>query len=265
MMVFKTNYRNLDLARYKANCLKRTIDYFKTEVSDSDIVWKDTKNLDFFTRQYDNEYESIKFIKNKLKDLLFETICDIGCGSGSLCFYLSKIMNIEYTGIDINERVLKIAKKYNKNSTFLKDNILNPAYINYLKQKDLIISNQVLNIISPDKQNKFINIHFKYSKKYVVFFSLFTDSELEINIKINDPYNDEIVYYNIVPVNKIKKIAKTNNFNIESIDNFDIKKKIDKPFKKGRNTYTMETKNGKLLQFSDVIYMPWKLIILKKS
>ena len=29
MMVFKTNYRNLDLARYKANRLKRTIDFYK--------------------------------------------------------------------------------------------------------------------------------------------------------------------------------------------------------------------------------------------
>ena len=29
LMVFKTNYRNLDLAKYKAICLKKTIDYFK--------------------------------------------------------------------------------------------------------------------------------------------------------------------------------------------------------------------------------------------
>ena len=28
MMVFKTNYRNLDLARYKAYCLQKTIDYY---------------------------------------------------------------------------------------------------------------------------------------------------------------------------------------------------------------------------------------------
>jgi len=29
MMVFKTNYRNLDLAKYKAYCLKKTIEYYK--------------------------------------------------------------------------------------------------------------------------------------------------------------------------------------------------------------------------------------------
>ena len=29
LMVFKTNYRNLDLAKYKAYCLKKTIDFYK--------------------------------------------------------------------------------------------------------------------------------------------------------------------------------------------------------------------------------------------
>uniref|UniRef100_A0A6C0C3M3 DegT/DnrJ/EryC1/StrS aminotransferase family protein n=1 Tax=viral metagenome TaxID=1070528 RepID=A0A6C0C3M3_9ZZZZ len=29
LMAFKTNYRNLDLARYKASCLQKTIDYYK--------------------------------------------------------------------------------------------------------------------------------------------------------------------------------------------------------------------------------------------
>lgn len=29
LMVFKTNYRNLDLAKYKSYCLKKTLDYFK--------------------------------------------------------------------------------------------------------------------------------------------------------------------------------------------------------------------------------------------
>ena len=28
LMVFKTNYRNLDLAKYKAYCLKKTIKFF---------------------------------------------------------------------------------------------------------------------------------------------------------------------------------------------------------------------------------------------
>ena len=41
MMVFKTNYRNLDLARYKASCLKKTINYFRKS-DNSDIVWKET-------------------------------------------------------------------------------------------------------------------------------------------------------------------------------------------------------------------------------
>ena len=126
-------------------------------------------------------------------------------------------------------------------------------------------SNQTLIIISPSRQDKFIEKHFELSNKYVVFFSLFTDSKLDINIKINDPYNDEVVYYNVVPIDKIIEIGNRYNYNIEYCENFEIKKELKKPIGKGRGTYTIETSKNKFLQFSDVIYMPWKLIILKKS
>ena len=75
---------------------------------------EELKNLEFFTRQYDEEYESIKFIKSKLKELKFENMIDISCGSGSLCYYLSQVMDVKYVGIDINPKVLDIAKDKNK-------------------------------------------------------------------------------------------------------------------------------------------------------
>jgi len=261
MMVFKTNYRNLDLARYKASCLKKTINYFRKS-DNSDIVWKETKNLDFFTRQYDKEYESIKFIKNILKKLNFANMIDIGCGSGSLCYYLSQIMDVKYVGIDINPKVLDIARDKNENGEFILTNIFNYKTV---EKTDLVISNQVLNIISPEKSYKFIKNHFELSSKYVVFFSLFTDSKLDINIKINDPYNDEVVYYNIVPIDKIVEIGNKYNYNIKCCENFEIKKELNKPIHKGRGTYTIKTSKNNFLQFSDVIYMPWKIIILEKS
>ena len=187
---------------------------------------------------------------------------DIGCGSGSLCYYLSQIMDVKYVGIDINPKVLDIARDKNENGEFILTNIFNYKTV---EKTDLVISNQVLNIISPEKSYKFIKNHFDLSSKYVVFFSLFTDSKLDINIKINDPYTDEIVYYNILPLDSIILIGKEQNFNLKCVEDFNIKKSLIKPLKKGRNTYTVETKDEGLLQFSDVIYMPWKIIILEKS
>ena len=45
--------------------------------------------------------------------------------------------------------------------------------------------------------------------------------------------------------------------------NLKLKKKLEKN-REGRQTYTIETNNNKLLQFSDVYFMPWKILLFKK-
>lgn len=231
-------------------------------MDDSSQVWNNQPEyniINYHLKQYNEEYESIKFIKNHLREVGFKTIIDFGCGAGSLCYFLKQIKIIDYTGIDICDKVLDIAKHKNTSSKFI-----NSSFEDISNSYDLTISNQVLLILSPNYISSFINKQFKYSNKYVVFFSLFTDSELDINIKINDPYNDEIVYYNIIPVNKINKIAKNYSFKLKVCDNFEITKNLSIPDRPGRGTYTIETIDNKLLQFSDVIFMPWKILIYEK-
>ena len=231
-------------------------------MDDSSQIWNKQPEyniINYHLKQYNEEYESIKFIKNYLRDLSLNTIIDFGCGAGSLCYFLKQIKIIDYTGIDICDKVLDIAKNKNISSKFI-----NLSFEDISNNYDLTISNQVLLILSPKYMSIFINKQFECSNKYVVFFSLFTESELDINIKINDPYNDEIVYYNIVPVNKINKIAENYGFKLKLCDNFEIKKQLSKPERPGRGTYTVESVDNKLLQFSDVIFMPWKILIYEK-
>ena len=152
-------------------------------MDDSSKVWNNQPEYNitnYHLKQYNVEYQSIKFIKNYLKDLSFNTIIDFGCGAGSLCFYLKQIIDINFIGIDISEKVLNIAKKYNKTSIFIRS-----SFEDISNKYDLTISNQVLIILSPNYITTFINKQFECSNKYVVIFSLFTDSELDINIKIN--------------------------------------------------------------------------------
>jgi len=234
----------------------------------SDNVWRKTNKYlleNYHIRQYNEQYESVKFIVNHIKNLVdtnVNSICDLGCGADSLCYWLNKnINNLNYTGIDICEETLNIAILYNKDSKFIKmrfqdcNDLLN----------NIVISNQTLLIISPELADEFIIKHFTLSNRYVIIFSLFTDSDLEIHTKINDPYNNEIVYYNIFPISKINQIAENFGFKLLINEPFYINKKLDKPERSGRGTYTIETINNELLQFSDVLYMPWKIIIYEKK
>tara|TARA_R110001632_G_scaffold96504_1_gene202884 strand:+ start:12899 stop:13597 length:699 start_codon:yes stop_codon:yes gene_type:complete len=227
---------------------------------DSNKVWKRDTSTDYHLFQYDNEYESVKFLKEQIKDLEIKDILDIGCGAGSFCYHLLKVKNVKFYGIDINEKFINYAKEMNPESHFYCS-----CHNTYETKHDLVISSQVLLCVSPSYQKSFIENKFKLSNKYVMFHSLFTESLLDFEIKIKDPYNNETVYYNILPVSRIEKIGESMGFKLIKNIEFEIKKELEKPDKKGRKTYTVKTFDDKLLQFSDIIYLPSRLLVFKKN
>ena len=78
------------------------------------------------------------YLKNK-KDI--KTCLDVGCGYGFISIVLAKILNITPTGIDVNDRALKLAEqnvlKNKVNANFINSNI----YENINSKYDLIITN----------------------------------------------------------------------------------------------------------------------------
>lgn len=233
-------------------------------MDNSQIVWKTSTlhNLqEYHLKQYEYPYESVKYLIKHLKNLKFSNMLEIGCGAGSLYYHLRNSGEFVYTGIDINETVINIAKEQNISNSHANFEV-KCCFDLKDEQFDIVISNQCLLIISPELQDDYIKQHFISSSMYVVFFSLFTDSELEIFTRINDPYNNQIVYYNILPVKKMIEM----NPDYELIVNewFNIEKDLEIPKTPGRGTYTINTIDKGRLQFSDVIHLPWKLLIFKK-
>lgn len=236
--------------------------------NDSDKIWKNTNQHQkehYHMNQYKNEYESTKFVKKYILNLNINNLLDLGCGVCSLCYFLQKEKNINYTGLDICEELLDIARKYNTtNCSFIKEDF--KLYNNNKSEFDLVLSNQTLLSIDHNISNNFIAKHFELSSHYVIIYSLFTDNEIVYDINITDNKNNfGLNYnYNIHPVSNIIKIANKYKFNLITNEEFEIKKQIDKPNHKGMGTYTIETKNDKLLQFSDVLHLPWKILIFEK-
>ncbi len=58
----------------------------------SNEVWAIKPNQyimdNYHIRQYNEEYESVKFIKKYIIKLKFNTLIDCGCGGGSLIYFL---------------------------------------------------------------------------------------------------------------------------------------------------------------------------------
>ena len=72
------------------------------------------------------------------------SILDIGCGFGDFCFYLKNLKSsIKYTGVDINESLIGVAKKEFRDSNFYLGTIDSCAFED--GSSDLVVENGIFN------------------------------------------------------------------------------------------------------------------------
>lgn len=77
------------------------------------------KFLQYYNLNWGFEYLMyLEFIKHKIKNLNFDSICDIGCGDGRLMNDLSNELDEDITiyGVDKSEQAIQFAKIFNKNN-----------------------------------------------------------------------------------------------------------------------------------------------------
>ena len=132
-------------------------------------------------------YEKRKFLLNKLKELKFKTVLELGCGNGELSG-LIKFFNCHLTGLDISEDRIKLNK-------FLDEKLECDVFDYTDKTKfDLVISSHFLLHIEPDKIKQVIKKMIDYSKRYV----LFLEPDPNIDLGKWEYYNFEHDYFKLL-------------------------------------------------------------------
>jgi cyclopropane fatty-acyl-phospholipid synthase-like methyltransferase len=237
-----------------------------------DGAWstKDEMTTAFNNRQYDEMYRSTDFIIDCLRPILSVdetyTIVDAGTGGGANLYYIAnEYQKHNFIGVDLNEHYLQQAidthqKLGIENTEFMCSDILRIDEID----SDIIGSAQLLNILEFEKGKRFMEECFKTAKRAVFVHSLFTERPLEYEMKVHDPSVDKIISESIHSVVNMKKMAEQHGFimkiNKEFLMDIDLPDKFD-----GRGTYTVKTDNGKRLQFTDVLYCPWRFLYFEKG
>ena len=187
----------------------------KTEFGSKFIHGGYEKNFNwYYERMFFSKLLSLKKLNDYLKNKKFSSVLEIGCSTGLLPKYMYEIFNnIEYTGMDLAEKNLEIAKENFKKGQFIKGDFTKS---NLKNSFDLIISLDVIDHVhDPDaflekmiqKSNKF-----GYVRSYTGYFEDLTDHKIE--------YRDyEGIYYNNLSIKKIKNIFEKYN-----IKNFQLMK-----------------------------------------
>lgn len=123
-------------------------------------------------------------------------ICDFGCGIGDFYGYLeNQKINIDYTGIDIAENMIELAKKKYPKGTFYAKDILHESVNGKF---DFIFMNGIFNIKL--EENDVLN----RENMYAILKNVFQYAEVGMAFNFISEYvnwkDDEMVYFNPMKV-----------------------------------------------------------------
>ena len=120
-------------------------------------------------------------ILSAVGDLNQCSVLDVGCGIGGLFEYLSKQdLNINYTGVDINENMIKMAKKNYPDTKFYCEDIAKNISMLGKKSFDYVFLSGALNLSEDNHENNIENLLkklFAISDKGIAvnFLSIYSD------------------------------------------------------------------------------------------
>lgn len=235
----------------------------------------------YHARQFETPYRStiafvewlgkyVDFSKGKINNIL-----DLACGAGANLVYLRDMYpTIHYTGFDIDMKLIEMGNKILNLKGY--DNCIleygdwyNPN-MNYKNTFDGIISLQTLSWLPEYKTA--IEKMLAYNPKWIALSSLFYEGKINYTIKLEDytrPNEEQDFseyYYNIYSLPLVKSLFAEYGYTNFQFHPFNIDIDIEKPKVDGGGlgTYTIKTAEGKNLQVSGGLMLPWYFIYASK-
>jgi len=214
-------------------------------------------------REIDKYFETLisPFIKSKRYNIL-----DACCGIGYISNFLSEISpESKFLGIDQTPYLIDEAKKLCKdksNISFELDDIYNIS-TKYPKEFDISINWRTLSWL-PYYDQMLENL-IAVTKDHIFLSSLFYDGDVDFITQVREfktetgkkHFND---YNNVYSLPHFKKfVYELGAKNIETYD-FDIDIDLPKPPIDQLIAYSEKLENGKRLQISGAMLLPWKII-----
>lgn len=242
--------------------------------------WLDERHLDYHRRQFTEPYRSTVFLGDLLRTRLGErfkgNVLDVACGAGACLAYLSKIFTgSSFTGVDIAEEAFQLGTALMREQgianlpTFLAGDIYKLHQTIPPCTFELVLSIQTLSWVPEYEPLLESLLRTVKPGGLVVISSLFTDSLVDAKIELTQYSDDTLssstphIYYNIYCLQRFSAECKRHGArSVEAID-FEIACDLPKPTHRQMGTYTELLANGRRLQLSGPLLMPWKFIVIK--
>lgn len=236
----------------------------------------DEQLREFHMRQYEKPYRStVKFLEYLQEKIGTNDnkVLDLGCGAGAALGYLmndKKVFGGGY-GVDINEELVTIGNKILKERK-VNNCELRVGDIFHLDKKDFgkldgVISLQTFNIL-PDYIDV-VRCMCELEPRWIAFSTLGFEGLIDYEVKVYDYTKDKDggyaqVFYNIYSLPRMKEYFDSLGYSRFDYKEFEIDIDLIQTNKMGRGTYTIKTEQGKRMQISGGIMMPWYFVFVEK-
>lgn len=235
-------------------------------------LWKNPSQIPYHTRQFAKPYRSTVHLVQFMKPLIAGggEALDVACGAGANIFHLSQMIpGYRWTGLDIaGELLFSIGHQHFSN--FQNDVTLVEGDFNKLtnifpgRKFDLVLSMQTLSWLP--MYEKALDQLLAVTRGWLFITSLFTEFDVDIKgeaIDYSEPITSQVPYhYHVFNLARFQVYCETRGCQKFVSQDFNID--IDLPQQsKGLGTYTQMLNNGKRLQFTGPINLPWRFVGIK--
>jgi ubiquinone/menaquinone biosynthesis C-methylase UbiE len=244
--------------------------------------WLDERHLAYHQRQFDSPYRSTM----RLLDLIESAAApapgaqglDVACGAGAALFQLGRrFPHMEWTGVDIAEPLFGVGAQLMRarGAAKLPRFVRGDAYrlSDYLPPRSFDLVCCLQTFLSVPEYEPLLGAVLAMAKPggSVFILSLFSDALVDAKIELKQ-YHDERFekfdgpfYYNVYSIGRfVQECRRRGAGSVEAVD-FEIDQDLARPAHRHMGTYTERLADGRRLQISGPLLMPWKFAIVRMA
>jgi len=228
---------------------------------------------DYHIRQYENIYETtrglLELMDECIPDMSARKIADVACGAGANVIHmLRRWPKTECVGFDLCATDLEYAQTHVPSD--LKERVeYKKADLFKLAEKEpaskfaCTTLMQTLLLFNADEYPDVLRNIIHISNEWVFLSGLFADHNMDVTMKIRDHLREDYVFYHIQDIARFEQ--KCMQLGVEEVimRDFDISIDLTAPEEGGIGTWTQKMNDGRRLQFSGAVPMPWKFCALR--
>jgi len=236
-----------------------------------------TTDLAYHQRQYQSRYAStdamLAFIEELAGPLPAScSVLDVACGAGANCHHMLERWPARFTGVDLDDelithaRALRSPAHADRVDFEVADLFTLPG--RYGRRFDVTTFYQSLMLFPADDYPRVLAALAGCTRGWLFLSSLFTDKRMDVSCVIRDytRFGDDSrqeILYSIIDIERFRRVARGLGATQVELREFEIPIDLAGPAAGGLGTFTVRRDDGRRLQFSGAVPMPWYLAALR--